>query len=1088
MEAVSEPNRKRKKPQNYLTVLLLLVALGLCGRLLLPDTVGEHVRRVSVDVLSDLYPNCTVRVGHGRYEPGKGLIISDIEVRDASLPASSLPLVSIKRVLVEASVDINKLKSGFKAVQAKRVILDAVTINAWPLDDSHWSPEMLIPNKKLGDGCPLVLVGGLRIRLCQTSNADGASLELNDIQLSLQQQVDGLGRKAHRLVANGKGGFLDEFQLEGIRDFAGNVRAHGLIKKASFDHRAYSRLPLALQGKLKEVANAAMLADVDWHVEGLPEKPLHKWEANVRLLEGRFSHERLPVTAEKLSGSVIVRNDGVKIQSITGQIGGSNCHVSGTVAGLDWPNDAKLRVRAERLMLSEPLLAILPEKPREVCEKIRPSGIIDFDGWLLHRNTKWDCDAVIECHDVSVNVDKFPYPIHGVRGTVRIKDKMTSAERLSCQLGQATIRTAFQFSPQDSGQPHWMEISSEQPVRIDETLIAALTPRGESTSGLEKFVRSLSPGGFVRLIGARLERDEGDHMSKQIDLEINDGRLRYDGFAYPLYEVRGRIWVDDQQVRLSQFQAQNTGGAQVQCEGNWIPNPQQSGGKLDLTFRAYSILLDDGLRAALPLAAKQTWDTLSPAGTLERLEVRVQHEPWMKVPELIVTAEQWGNPNLARKDLSVTPTALPYRLDISRGIIHMAGEKILISEIDGYHGQSRLTAEGQCIRRADGRWQLDLNLLTGSRIRPDQEFITALPDEIRGSFAKLQLREPVSLRGTTQLILPDLVNPLPIFSWNTLLQLEGNRIGDAGPVHDIRGEIAVRGTASGDSAVADGSIRIDSMHANELQLTNIQGPFVIRGTELRLGVPADAEDQAEVPIKGNLFGGDIRLVGDVQLSTGAFDVDIALERANLPTLLAEVGQPQSELKGLFGGKVKLEGNLGASSLLRGTGKAALTEASMYQLPVLVQVLNQMRLKPAEDVAFTDGTTNFSIDDDLLTLTDLNLWGDLVALSGGGTINGRRELDLAFNTRVSPQNAWSRLVRPLSSSKYALWTISVSGPLSQPKIEGRTLEAVGETLERLFPLSDSRFSDLPLATGEDLGSRSTERRPPVAKAGGSPWAR
>lgn len=1088
MDATEEPKRSRKKSRGIASVIFLFVALLLSGRLLLPDTVGEHVRRSFVKILSDHYSECTISVGAGRYEPGKGMVLTDIEIRDRSLPKTSLPLLVVDRILIETKVDLGGLKDGGKGIRAEQIILSGVTLNVWELEDSRWSPEMLLPPPSVGPGCPMIVGGGVRLRLCRDSDAGAPALELQDVTFSLAQHTDLQGRQAKKLIAQGGGGFLEAFNLQAILDYEGNIRAAGKLTAISVDSRAHLRLPDSLKRKLSAISQSAALADVQWEVSGNNDNLISNWQAKVNLHDGRFAHHDLPVSAEKLHGFFRLSPAGLRIEKVEGTIDGAECQVAGLIAGLSWPCDASLQVKAKRLNLSPEMLSILPEKPRKISNKIQPTGTIDFVGELTHRNLTWNCDVVVQCHDIDVNLDIFPYPLHAVNGVVRLKNRVTTAENLTCRLGQSIVRSSFQLSPQDSDIPHWIQLNTNQPLRIDETLLAALTPRGEKRTGLEKFVRSLSPGGSVQLIGAKFQRRSDGKLGKQIDLEVTDGRLRYEGFSYPLYEVRGRIWVDDQQVKLSQFQAQNTGGAQVQCEGEWIPLPEQSAGRLDLTFRAYNILLDDGLRAALPLAARQTWDMLAPAGTLERLQVNVAHSPGMESPELTVTAEQWGNPSLSRKDLSVTPTALPYRLDISKGIVHMVGDRIVISEVDGYHGLSRLAVEGQCVRRADGRWQLDLNVLTGSRLRPDHDLISALPDEIRGSFSKLQLREPVSLRGTTQLILPDLTNTQAVFSWNMLLQLEGNRIADSGPVHDIRGEIAVRGTASGDTAVADGTVRIDSMHVNDLQLTNIQGPFTIRGSNLRLGNAQGAADQPRTPITGNLFQGDVRLEGDVLLSSGGFDVDLALERGDLVTLLTELGQTQVGLRGVFGGKIRLEGNLGATNLLRGNGKAALTEASMYQLPVLMQVFNQLRLTPAEDVAFTDGTTNFSIDGDLLTLTDLNLWGDLVALSGGGTVNGRRELDLAFNTRVSPQNAWSRLVRPLSSSRYALWTINVSGSVSQPKIEGRALEAVGETLERLFPLTDRRSADLPLATGENDTTRSADRRPGLPKTGGSPWPR
>ena len=142
------------------------------------------------------------------------------------------------------------------------------------------------------------------------------------------------------------------------------------------------------------------------------------------------------------------------------------------------------------------------------------------------------------------------------------------------------------------------------------------------------------------------------------------------------------------------------------------------------------------------------------------------------------------------------------------------------------------------------------------------------------------------------------------------------------------------------------------------------------------------------------------------------------------------------MTGTLSGKSELQGQLGSSELLKGEGAAKIRGANLYQLPLIVQILNQLRITPTEDVAFTDG--------------EMQLWGDLVALDGGGTLDRRRELDLTFNTRVSPQNTFSKVIRPLKSQKYTLWTIDVKGPLDDPNIERRSLEGVGHAIESLLP--------------------------------------
>ena len=203
-------------------------------------------------------------------------------------------------------------------------------------------------------------------------------------------------------------------------------------------------------------------------------------------------------------------------------------------------------------------------------------------------------------------------------------------------------------------------------------------------------------------------------------------------------------------------------------------------------------------------------------------------------------------------------------------------------------------------------------------------------------------------------------------------------------------------------------------------------------------------------IQGKIFDGVMRLDGEVILSRAGFDVDLALSDAQLPTVLADFGYSDSELTGTLSGKSELQGQLGSSELLKGEGAAKIRGANLYQLPLIVQILNQLRITPTEDVAFTDGEVEYTVFGDTMTFSEMQLWGDLVALDGGGTLDRRRELDLTFNTRVSPQNTFSKVIRPLKSQKYTLWTIDVKGPLDDPNIERRSLEGVGHAIESLLP--------------------------------------
>jgi hypothetical protein len=285
----------------------------------------------------------------------------------------------------------------------------------------------------------------------------------------------------------------------------------------------------------------------------------------------------------------------------------------------------------------------------------------------------------------------------------------------------------------------------------------------------------------------------------------------------------------------------------------------------------------------------------------------------------------------------------------------------------------------------------------------------------------------------------------------------------------------MRGLRDANSVVADGVIQIDSMHIENQQITSITGPYGIRDDRLYLGEAMAQLDDSDSrsnnrggnsrsgpsvskrleplkpsPIQGKVFNGLASLSGDMLLSDGAFDIVVSIVDADVAKMLVDIGQADSNVKGMAQGQVRLEGVVGAAHLLKGAGSASLTQANLYQLPLLISVFNMLRVKPSESVAFTDGTARFSIYGDNVTFSELKLWGDLIQLDGTGTLNRSHEVDLSFNTRVSPQNIWSVVTDSFGESNYTLMTLYVRGPLANAQVERSAMDAVGGTLERLMP--------------------------------------
>ncbi len=1074
---------------------LIAAAAGLAISTLGPATVGEHARRSFLETLQRHYPDLRISIRRGHYDPRVGLVFEDIRIDD---PSTSMfrpqRLLRVDRVVVVGDLDPQQLLDKQHPLAAQKIVIDGAEGDAWLRPDGTLSLAQLWPPPQLGPTCPRIEVVRGRLRLIDPSGKErpiGVGVDQALVQ-SADRAIDPSGNeRPQSIVLRGTTDFSRSLQVD-LRRVGDEVTLRLAMSELHLSDRWLRRLPAEWCPQLEQFHELRCVGELSAVATFDGESPAN-YEVRYQVDQGRFHHERLPKALSELRGRVTVTPEGVAIEPSQAKFGEALCRFHGSIAGLRWPCDVQLRIETSGLMLDQRLAMALAPQLQEHWDRLRAVGRVDLDGSITHADGEWETAGTLVCKGVDVRFDRFPYPVTQLVGKISIGDGWAASEGMSGRVGSSVLRSAFRVPLREElSRESSFAFQGDGVIPVDETLIEALTPRGEAESKLESFVRLLRPSGSVSLTSAVIRKDATGTTHRRFDLQVVNGHLRYNAFDYPLYNVTGRIRVEDEQMDLIDFKATNANAGVVHCHGAYrmpadtdVPSTgpagraSSAGGEphpdsladLKLHFHAANVSMDNALRSALPASSQHVWDAVSPSGMLDELTVLVTRTGLDSPLNLDIEAVQKQTPQVTNRSLSLHPTAIPYRLDITGGSVHYDGEKVRIRSVTGRHDASHLSADGECVPTDGGRWVLSLNVHGGSRLFPDAELIEALPAEMEEAMRRLQLRGPISVRGSTQVLLSDQEHPEPTIDWDLLLQLEGNRIGDVGPVHSLRGELAVQGRHDEQALTTAGEVRIDSMHVHDLQIMGIRGPFTIVDDELSLGTfrepPAllvktpprdDATETSPRTIRGRIFDGILDLEGVVTLSSGDFDVRMAVREALVPTLLADLGHADQELTGTFAGQARLEGQLGSPELLSGNGAARVTGTNLYKLPLLVQVLNQLRITPTEDVAFTDGDVEFTIDDDQIRFSQLQLWGELVALHGYGTLNRRRELDLSFNTRVSPQNVFTRVVLPLRNSRYTLWTIDVRGPLGSPTIERRALDGVGQTLERLFPGISPEFID------------------------------
>lgn len=1068
--------------------VFLGVAAALAAGGYLYFRLDDEICRQVEHRLADHYQNLSVHVGRARFEQDRGIAIYDLSLQEPQRDNTPQPLVSIEEMYLAGKVRMEELLSGQPRIE--RIVVRRARLRATRQPDGQWNVKTLLPLPHFSEQSPILTIEDATVILEDSARSASAPLVVRDIDLTLTPleadaaAVVAAGR--YRLQGTVTGLPARELHLDGeVSSNDGTLNLAATATGLEVSPELLAALPGIQTGELPG-AELSGRADIVFQVSRPDAKAGMKWSATVKVDRGRLAHPLLPAPLTDLTFTAQADADRLFIERLAAKCGPSNVTLACERAGWSASAPLGLAARVVGLPLDHHLESVLPESIARVWRRFQPAGLVDAEVRLSFDGRVWRPQLSAECRGVSLtDAEKFPYLLEQTTGTVSYAPAgANGADRLQLNLmgigGGRPVRIKADLAhlappePQGvtvdtglaDGQPAespgpraagyrgvppagmagpplrhplgWVEISGSD-IPLHEQLIAALPEKGES------LVRSLRPQGAIDFL-FRAEWKELSQPRADVTQEIRlkDCAIQYAPFPYPLHHVHGLVTERNKHWTLHDVSGRGgSDSATVVCRGESTPRGDAC--RVELTFQAENVPLDDNLKQALSPPVRLAWGELRPQGRVD-FTAHAIHETGQPKPSIEVVLQP------RERSVSIEPLKFPYRLEQVEGVATYQSGRVELLNVRARHDRAVYSAAtGTWRPTPDGGWRLVFSGANADHLTAHRELFAALPPGLQKAMEQLQPSGTFGVYNSSLSFARSPQSSRILAAWDVNLDCHQASIQGGLPLRSVAGGIHLFGQNDGQTAYTAGELAIDSLIWKDTQFTNIRGPLWVDPSVCLLGEPATRKQgQPARRLTADAYGGSLAANAALEhAGNPSYRLDVALGAANLARFVNErLGGPK-ELSGTVSGKLLLSNAGRSTQTLSGAGELHIVDANIYELPVLVSLLKVLRNRTPTTTAFNGCDMQFTVQGEHIHFQKLNLLGDAVSLYGNGETNFDRELDLVFYTLIGPADLpiplWKTIAGQVSRQGLEL---KVLGKWDDPVVQRKALPAVNNMLEQI----------------------------------------
>jgi hypothetical protein len=511
------------------------------------------------------------------------------------------------------------------------------------------------------------------------------------------------------------------------------------------------------------------------------------------------------------------------------------------------------------------------------------------------------------------------------------------------------------------------------------------------------------------------------------------------------------------------------GAATIEAKGSvaW-PNdlPQ-----IALAADARNLTLDPALYDQLPDVGKRGWDAVRPQGTIDAhltYSGGVASTPApTTMPSVAPTASQPATRPFAMelvlvpRALSVTPTAVPYRLDNLQGEVTVLPDKVTFKDLQAKHGDATIHISATGLLAESGKWNFALK---GDQVPVDAELRKALPETLGALLESAKVKGKVGFDFSRLIVATStdasgqpIKSTKPSATTNSVgdvdvdfactLTTSGASIDVGVPLENVSGTFTLEGSAKrGKLERLGGHIDVPSLTLAQRPVTNFRADLMKNP-----GNDAMQLDNMQARIADGDLAGRVGWISP-DVGPARYALEMALRNADVPTLVGETGQ---DIKGQLSASVALEGNWSDPNSRRGRGDVNVSGQQMYKIPVILGLLQITNLSLPITSPFNEGNCRYSVDGQRVTFESIELRAKEMMMQGNGHLDfGTKQVKMTF---VTDSTTWPKLPIVgdlLEGARHELLQIHVKGTLEEPKVSASMMNTFTTTVDEVFRGSEN----------------------------------